>query len=628
MSVKAIGKAIKKPIIKIFTNNVKNPVKYLRTEAIRNLKYAAPQAVRGSKRLFSAPGKENIWVKPAAQMIGKKLRLTAKRTSEQMQGKELSSLLNMASKGKSQLPFLAGGSLMRMTQFNLVPTNNNVPSKKKVFIIGATSSGKTHISIKTAKKLQTEVINTDALQVYKHANIMCATADATEQDGIKHHLLSFLDLDDFSWNVNKFVLETDKILNKFFLSKIPILVGGTHLYIEHLLYENIISKQKFSENDKIVNKETLQKYQNKAKEIYEKNDITEVTQFIKELDEGPDFLLSLFKNDHRRVLNGLKRFIDTGTLKQHRQLRYSPEDLLIIYPKFENQDNFKEIVASRVDKMIYKENGYAEILKVFDIFIVKNLIKECGKDTIDFQCNLGYEKSIEIPDNYQKDIEKFMNLLKMNLEKDNLLKGQLGKGVLQAIGYSEFYPFYKSVTLDALEESSGEDGFVMKFFNGRRDLDFYYEKFQDTFMECKESLTINTLKLAKRQEKWIRNRICSDENLIKSIYEIKFQTKDDFFTKVQPATEQIAENFMLSKEILKNISSSVNSQNSTVTIKNPKKTEKNNKTINFCKKCQEQIVGDLEWKVHNKSKKHKKDQRNHKEIYQQKMKEKLSQNIK
>ena len=97
-----------------------NSCKYLGREAIKIFKYIAPQTARGSKQLFRAEGKRNIQMRSAAQMSEEGLGPVLRRSAEQMKGKEISSLINMVTESKPQLPFLfVAGGLNRLTQFNL-----------------------------------------------------------------------------------------------------------------------------------------------------------------------------------------------------------------------------------------------------------------------------------------------------------------------------------------------------------------------------------------------------------------------------------------------------------------------------------------------------------------------------
>ena len=162
---KKIGNTIKKPVFKTFGNTIKNPmgmfrrnkntiknlayglqekylkskhypgnksVKYLKKEAINFFKFTAPYTARGSKQLFKTEGKRNIQTRSVAYMSGKGLVPVLKRSAEQMRGKDVSSLINMVSKSKPQVPFLfAAGGLNNLTRFSLKKPESDIDPKMK-----------------------------------------------------------------------------------------------------------------------------------------------------------------------------------------------------------------------------------------------------------------------------------------------------------------------------------------------------------------------------------------------------------------------------------------------------------------------------------------------------------------
>ena len=126
-TIKNLGCGLQEKYLRTRHNFGSKSVKYLGEEGIKKFKYTLPQTAKGGNQLVRASGKQNIQMRTAAQMGGKELRTIFKRSSGQMQGKELGSLINMVSKSKPQLPFLVGGGLYSLNEFNLVPTNNNIP---------------------------------------------------------------------------------------------------------------------------------------------------------------------------------------------------------------------------------------------------------------------------------------------------------------------------------------------------------------------------------------------------------------------------------------------------------------------------------------------------------------------
>lgn len=115
--------------------------------------------------------------------------------------------------------------------------------KKVIVVVGPTCVGKTKLSIELAKKLNGEIINADSTQVYKDNDIATAKVTKEEMENIKHHLLSFKNLDE-DYTVYDYQKDArDKIDDIIKRDKTPILVGGTGLYIKACLYD-----YNFSEN--------------------------------------------------------------------------------------------------------------------------------------------------------------------------------------------------------------------------------------------------------------------------------------------------------------------------------------------------------------------------------------------
>ena len=123
---------------------------------------------------------------------------------------------------------------------------------------------------------------------------------------------------------------------------------------------------------------------------------------------------------------------------------------------------------------------------------------------------------------------------------------------------------------------------------------------------CKNSLVKHTQVLAAKQKKWIENRLFTDERLIDSTFVFKFKTKEDFLGIALPEIENIAQRFANRDRSLKQWLVSRNDVGS-VKIERPVLAKKNEKNLNRCKGCGVDVVGDKEWQIHCKSKKHKRN---------------------
>ena len=105
-----------------------------------------------------------------------------------------------------------------------------------IVICGPTASGKTGLSIELAKKINGEIISGDSMQIYKEMDIGTAKVTREEMQGIKHYLIDIIEPNQ-RYSVAEFKKDAEKaieeIINK---GKTPIVVGGTGLYIDSLIY--------------------------------------------------------------------------------------------------------------------------------------------------------------------------------------------------------------------------------------------------------------------------------------------------------------------------------------------------------------------------------------------------------
>ena len=109
--------------------------------------------------------------------------------------------------------------------------------KPEVYVIGGpTASGKSKLAVELAKKINGEIISADSMQIYKEMNIGTAKITKEEMQGIKHYLIDIVSPNE-RYSVSNFKndaeLAIEEILKK---GKTPIIVGGTGLYIDSLIY--------------------------------------------------------------------------------------------------------------------------------------------------------------------------------------------------------------------------------------------------------------------------------------------------------------------------------------------------------------------------------------------------------
>lgn len=119
-----------------------------------------------------------------------------------------------------------------------------------VAVVGATAAGKTGLSLDLARRLGGEVVNTDAMQVYRGMDIGTAKLPDDERRGIPHHLLDFLDIDQVATVADFQSLARDTITDLRDRGVVPVLVGGSALYTR-----SILDKFEFPGTDPVVRRE-------------------------------------------------------------------------------------------------------------------------------------------------------------------------------------------------------------------------------------------------------------------------------------------------------------------------------------------------------------------------------------
>ena len=107
--------------------------------------------------------------------------------------------------------------------------------KKVVIITGLTASGKSGLAVEIAKEFNGEIISADSVQIYKGLNIGSAKVDTKTMQEVKHHLIDIKEFND-SYNVGEFIQDTNNAINSITSQgKLPIIVGGTGMYIKALM---------------------------------------------------------------------------------------------------------------------------------------------------------------------------------------------------------------------------------------------------------------------------------------------------------------------------------------------------------------------------------------------------------
>lgn len=208
-----------------------------------------------------------------------------------------------------------------------------------IVITGPTAVGKTKLSIELAKKLNGEIINADAMQVYKGLNIGTAKVTEKEKENIPHHLFDIKEVEE-EYSIYNYQKDCRKVIDDILRrNKIPILVGGTGLYIKAALYDYKLSEEK-----------TNNTYDNlKTEEIYKE---------LLKLDKD----INIDKNNRRRLIRALNYYKENNTSISNNKTNKLLYDTIFIGLTTDREILYKKI-NQRVDNMI--ENGLLEEVKYY-----------------------------------------------------------------------------------------------------------------------------------------------------------------------------------------------------------------------------------------------------------------------
>ena len=221
--------------------------------------------------------------------------------------------------------------------------------KPKVIVIcGPTASGKTALSIELAKKINGEIISSDSMQIYKYMDIGTAKTTQEEMQGIKHYLLDFVEPSQ-RYSVAEFKKDAEKAIEEILQKgKTPIIVGGTGLYVDSLIYGIEYQTIEFDEQ-----------YRKQLEERVEKEGLETLYNEAKNIDSQAVEKIST--NDQKRILRILEIYKATGKNKTEQEIESRKNGVKYDYKVFAiNMDREKlyERINKRVDIMI--ENGLIE----------------------------------------------------------------------------------------------------------------------------------------------------------------------------------------------------------------------------------------------------------------------------
>ncbi|MED3573314.1 tRNA (adenosine(37)-N6)-dimethylallyltransferase MiaA [Cytobacillus praedii] len=225
--------------------------------------------------------------------------------------------------------------------------------EKLVVLIGPTAVGKTKLSIELAKRFNGEIISGDSMQIYKGMDIGTAKIKPTEMEGIPHHLIDIKNPDE-PFSVAEFQeLVRLKITEISQRGKLPMIVGGTGLYIQSVIYDYQFSEAPSDDRFRIMLEKRADEEGNEK-----------LHQELMEID--PESAKKIHPNNVRRVIRALEVYHCTGKTVSDYQEIQQPElmyETAIIGLTME-RDKLYERINYRVDLMV-RDGLLPEVKKLY-----------------------------------------------------------------------------------------------------------------------------------------------------------------------------------------------------------------------------------------------------------------------
>ncbi|PWZ50466.1 tRNA (adenosine(37)-N6)-dimethylallyltransferase MiaA, partial [Staphylococcus pseudintermedius] len=263
-----------------------------------------------------------------------------------------------------------------------------------VAIVGPTASGKTELGVALAKAIDGEVISGDSMQVYQGMDIGTAKVTPDEMDGIPHHLIDILKPDE-TYSAYDFQQQAQQLITDITTrGKVPIIVGGTGLYIQSVIYD-------YQFDDETISPETEQRV---AEQMAKLKSYTNeaIHDYLGTFD--PISHQEIHPNNRKRVERAISYYLSTKKVLSNRkkstQLTENYDTLLVGIKM--SRDTLYSRINSRVDMML--SHGLLDE--------VQELI-ELGYESCQSMQAIGYKEIIPVIKN-EMPLDEAITLLKQH----------------------------------------------------------------------------------------------------------------------------------------------------------------------------------------------------------------------
>ncbi|KAI5240438.1 tRNA isopentenyltransferase-like protein [Aureobasidium subglaciale] len=419
-----------------------------------------------------------------------------------------------------------------------------------VAVVGATGTGKSELAVNIARKYNGEIINGDAMQLYEGLPIITNKMPDDEREGVPHHLLGCIGLNEETWTVGNFVSNAlAKIGEIRARGRLPILVGGTHYYTQSLLFHDALTN-KAQDEEPVKNAERPAILEEPTEVLLEK---------LREVD--PVMADRWHPNDRRKIQRSLEIWLQTGR---------KASDI------YEEQRTRRETAGQ---DLLSEDSQDASLLRM------RTLVLWVGaqSDALSKRLDTRVDKMVA-----QGLLDEVSTLL--NFYNGRIADGEsidTTRGIWVAIGYKEFLDY----------EAALEKG------------DTSPTQYNKLLLQAIERTKAGTRQYAKRQIRWIRiklNNAIDTAGAKGSFFMLDGSDLENWQQNVSEAGLKLVDAF-LKEEALPDPSSLSPLAAEMLTASKPDTSARADLwSRKHCEVCNTTSVTESDWTVHVNSKRHKK----------------------
>ncbi|KAI1391557.1 tRNA isopentenyltransferase [Hypoxylon trugodes] len=417
------------------------------------------------------------------------------------------------------------------------------PKEPLVAILGTTGTGKSDLAVDLALKFDGEIINADAMQMYRGLPIITNQLSLEERRGVPHHLLATINPHEPTWAVDVFAREAKRLIREIRgRGKLPIIVGGTHYYVHSVLFEdNLVTSQ--GTDDGFLQRRPQEENGTQFPILEGPTDM--MLRRLREVD--PIMADRWHPDDRRKIRRSLEIFLTTGKRASD------------IYAEQKQGKAFSSQVDSPWQSLMFWVYTDSDVLK----------------ERLNKRVNKMYENGL------MEEVRSLHKARKLRTQQGETV--DLTRGIWQSIGYKQMESFFEA---ERNEESPAK-----------------LEQVKEAGLEL---IRIATRQYARQQLRWIRHKSIPafrDHRAMDHLFILDSSCPSKFSTDVLEPARKICRDFLDGCDLIKPIEVSDKASEVLMAFGDEKASSETFK-VRTCEICGTSLQSEQQWEKHTKGRRH------------------------